>query len=340
MLNNWDAPKHWIRRNPDLPFVSAIVGGLFPGRAIVVSGLVLQPFASDARRFYIDLCCGLLIQGDHMDNKALHFNPRFDAGGGWFSGQPDRQLVINTYINNQWGPEERFTNPFEPGKPFQIRILVLENYFKIAVNGKHICDFPHRVPVSEVKTIYVGGNIRVDFIEFQPPVRLNENGEPILVEQKKREEKVTTVERPLMPFKWTMPADVGGFVSPQTVRFTITPFVSAKRFTCNLLAGGEHFFHFRVDFPNSAEKWAKEAVIRNSTRNYNWQTEERQITTFPFSKGITSDILFVAYGSTVAVDVDGSPFIKFAYRSGDNPALIDKITVEGDCVLQRFVHKS
>lgn len=35
-------------------------------------------------RFYIDLCCGLLIQGDHMDNKALHFNPRFDSGGSWW----------------------------------------------------------------------------------------------------------------------------------------------------------------------------------------------------------------------------------------------------------------
>ncbi|KAK6753474.1 hypothetical protein RB195_012830 [Necator americanus] len=70
-------------RSPELPFVSAIVGGLFPGRAIVVSGMVLQSFASDMKRFYIDLCCGLLIQGDHMDNKALHFNPRFDTGGGW-----------------------------------------------------------------------------------------------------------------------------------------------------------------------------------------------------------------------------------------------------------------
>ncbi|ETN82306.1 galactoside-binding lectin [Necator americanus] len=87
-----------------------------------------------------------------------------------FSGQPDKQLVINSYINNRWGAEERFPNPFEIGQPFQIRILVLENYFKIAVNGKHICDYPHRVPVEEVKTIYVGGNIRVDFIEFQPPV--------------------------------------------------------------------------------------------------------------------------------------------------------------------------
>ncbi|KHJ98186.1 hypothetical protein OESDEN_01827 [Oesophagostomum dentatum] len=65
----------------ELPFVSAIVGGLFPGRAIVVSGMVLQ--SNDMKRFYIDLCCGLLVHGDHMDNKALHFNPRFDSGGGW-----------------------------------------------------------------------------------------------------------------------------------------------------------------------------------------------------------------------------------------------------------------
>ncbi|KHJ82309.1 galactoside-binding lectin [Oesophagostomum dentatum] len=87
-----------------------------------------------------------------------------------FSGQPDKQLVINSYISNRWGTEERFPNPFEVGKPFQIRILVLENYFKIAVNGKHLCDYPHRVPVEDVKTIYIGGNIRVDFVEFQPPV--------------------------------------------------------------------------------------------------------------------------------------------------------------------------
>ncbi|KHJ81885.1 galactoside-binding lectin, partial [Oesophagostomum dentatum] len=87
-----------------------------------------------------------------------------------FSGQPDKQLVINSYISNRWGTEERFPNPFEVGKPFQIRILVLENYFKIAVNGKHLCDYPHRVPVEDVKTIYIGGNIRVDFVEFQPPL--------------------------------------------------------------------------------------------------------------------------------------------------------------------------
>ncbi|VDL65091.1 unnamed protein product [Nippostrongylus brasiliensis] len=209
-----------------MPFVSAIVGGLFPGRAIVISGLVL-PSANDAKRFHIDLCCGLLIQGDHMDNKALHINPRFDSGGGWFSGQPDRQLVINSYISSKWGAEERFPNPFEPGKPFQIRILVLQNYFKIAVNGKHVCDYPHRVPISDVKTIYVGGNIRVDFIEFQPADT---------------------------PFTWQLPSELGGFVTPQTLRFTLTPFMRAKRFNINLMAAEEYAFHFRVDFRDADDK--------------------------------------------------------------------------------------
>ncbi|CAJ0590612.1 unnamed protein product [Cylicocyclus nassatus] len=327
-------------RSPDLPFVSAIVGGLFPGRAIVVSGMVLQASSSDAKRFHIDLCCGLLIHGDHMDNKALHFNPRFDTGGGWFSGQPDRQLVINSYVSNRWGMEERFPNPFEIGQPFQIRILVLENYFKIAVNGKHICDYPHRVPLEDIKTIFVNGNIRVDYIEFQPPVRIGEDGRPIVCDKQERNEKVITVDRPLLPFSWTFPEEMYGFVSPQSIRFTLTPFMSAKQFTCNLKMGDEWIFHFRVDFRHAADKHSKDVVIRNSTKKGRWQVEERETANFPFSKGLTSDILFTAYGSSLAVDVDGAHFVKFNYRPGDDPSKIDKVTVNGDCVLQRFVHRT
>lgn len=121
-----------------------------------------------------------------------------------------------------------------------------------------------------------------------------------------------------MPFSWTIPKELNGFISPHTVRFTLTPFMSAKRFTCNLRAGDEYLFHFRVDFRQSSDKYSKvcifysnvwlycprivqDAVIRNSTRKMKWLTEEREISRFPFSKGITCDILFIAYGSTVAV---------------------------------------
>ncbi|ULT87972.1 hypothetical protein L5515_007119 [Caenorhabditis briggsae] len=158
-----------IIRSPDLPFVSSIVGGLFAGRAVVVSGMVLPGFASDRKKFDIDLCCGLLIDGDHMDNKALHFNPRFEAKAGWFSGPADDKLVINSFVSGQWGAEERFDNPFKEGEPFQIRLLVLEKYFKISAGGKHVCDYPHRVPVETIRTISIKGNIRVDYVEFQPP---------------------------------------------------------------------------------------------------------------------------------------------------------------------------
>ncbi|ETN82305.1 galactoside-binding lectin [Necator americanus] len=100
----------------------------------------------------------------------------------------------------------------------------------------------------------------------------------------------------VIPFSWTLPAELNGFCSPQSVRFTLTPFMSAKRFNCNLRAGNEYLFHFRVDFRNASEKYSK-------------------------------------------VDVDGVHCVKFKYRPGDDPTLIDRVTVEGDCVLQRFVHR-
>uniref|UniRef100_A0A1I7XJF8 Galectin n=1 Tax=Heterorhabditis bacteriophora TaxID=37862 RepID=A0A1I7XJF8_HETBA len=153
---------------------------------------------------------------------------------------------------------------------------------------------------------------------------------------------LTTINKPVFPFVWKVPAC--GFVISQSTQFTLTPYISANRFNINFLAADEYFFHFRVDFPNSnrASKIVRHyfhaAVVRNSTKNGCWQVEEREIGQFPFSKGITYDIRMIAYERSIAVDVNGVPFIKFNYREGDNPAKIDKITVEGDCILQRFVH--
>uniref|UniRef100_A0A8R1DP85 Galectin n=1 Tax=Caenorhabditis japonica TaxID=281687 RepID=A0A8R1DP85_CAEJA len=320
----------------ELPFVSSIVGGLFAGRAVVISGMVLPGFAADRKRFDIDLCCGLLIDGDHMDNKALHFNPRFESKSGWFSGAVDEKLVINSFVSGRWGIEERFDNPFKEGEPFQIRILVLEKYFKISACGKHVCDFPHRVPVEQIRTISIKGNIRVDYVEFQPPIGIDTDGKPIVVAPSPKPEVKTRIDKPNIPF--TLPLPIGGFVSPQAARFTITPFLSADRFTINLMSKNEFLFHFRVDMPNAADK-KKAAVIRNSSKNgVNWQTEERTFATFPFHKGITHDVLFTAYGRSVTVDVDGAPFVKFVYRDGDKPTDVDAITVHGDVILHRFEH--
>ncbi|CAI5451012.1 unnamed protein product [Caenorhabditis angaria] len=313
-----------VIRSPELPFVSSIVGGLFAGRSVVVSGMVLPGFASDAKRFQIDLCCGLLIDGDHMDNKALHINPRFDSKGGWFSGPSDDKLVLNSFISGRWGNEERFDNPFKEGEPFQIRIMALEKYFKISASGRHVCDFPHRVELEDIKTISIKGNVRLDFVEFQPPISIGPDGKPNIVAPKPKSEVITKIDKPTIPFQLALPP--GGFVSPQSMRFTITPFLSANRFDINLKSKQEYYFHFRVDMPNQAKKLK---AAKNG-----------HLELFPFHRGITHDVLFTAYGKSVTVDVDGSPFVKFVYRESDSPCEVDSVTVEGDVLLHRFEHKS
>ncbi|PAV63142.1 hypothetical protein WR25_12399 [Diploscapter pachys] len=304
-----DAPLSWVRKNPEVPFVSAIVGGMFPGRAVVVAGHVLQ--SNSQKRFAIDLCCGLLISGDHMDNKALHFNPRFESGGLKDNSRPH---VIPSSLSCQ-----------------------------IAVNGKHLCDYEHRVPVDQIKTISIGGNIRADYVEFQPPIAKDgniQNGGSI----PRPLNEVTRIDKPTIPFSLAIP--IGGFVSPQLMQFTLTPFISGERFVIDLYSIAESVFHFRIDMPKDKQKdydiriehALQPAVVRNSTQNGVWQKEERDIGEFPFHKGITHDITFIAYAKSVAVDVDGMPFVKFIYR-GDDPSRIDRVTVKGDCVLQRFIHR-
>ncbi|VDO54662.1 unnamed protein product [Onchocerca flexuosa] len=73
------------------------------------------------------------------------------------------------------------------------------------------------------------------------------------------------------------------------VLVTGTPLMNAERFTINFLTQTEHFFHFRVDFSVGNQK---EAVVRNSTKNGEWQKEEREMCSFPFRRGITFDIMF------------------------------------------------
>jgi len=110
-------------------------------------------------------------------------------------GKADTDIVLNTLINNKWGAEQRCANhSLAMDKPFSIRILVLVDYFKVAVNGRHLCDFIHRIPWQEIKLIYIGGCCRLDVVEYQGslddgtpstpmpfPGPVDNKGEPIVV---------------------------------------------------------------------------------------------------------------------------------------------------------------
>ncbi|KAI4048460.1 galectin 9, partial [Homo sapiens] len=66
-----------------MPFITTILGGLYPSKSILLSGTVLP----SAQRFHINLC-----SGNHI---AFHLNPRFD----------ENAVVRNTQIDNSWGSE-------------------------------------------------------------------------------------------------------------------------------------------------------------------------------------------------------------------------------------------
>eukprot|EP00118_Oscarella_pearsei_P024624 m.306455 g.306455 ORF g.306455 m.306455 type:complete len:277 (+) comp41252_c0_seq1:48-878(+) len=80
-------------------------------------------------------------------NNALHFNPRFDQ----------RQVVLNSKLNGKYGGEERPPAEFlfEPNRKFKIRIFVTQEDFQLAVNGRCLYFYKHRLPYQAIKRIVI-----------------------------------------------------------------------------------------------------------------------------------------------------------------------------------------
>ena len=86
-------------------------------------------------------------------------NPRFHLG----------EIVRNTdhHGNGQWGPEEKH-GPFifQHGQPFELIISVEHDKYQVAINGAHVFDYHHRVPISEVGRLSIKGDVSVHRIVY------------------------------------------------------------------------------------------------------------------------------------------------------------------------------
>lgn len=103
-----------------------------------------------------------------------------------------------------------------------------------------------------------------------------------------------------------------GFLPPRKLQITGTPRMNATRFEINLMVGQEYLFHLRIDPPardvpqvnfknwiNGYNHLFKGFIVRNSTKNGEWQEEEREIPFFPFkvisSKNLLHILNFICY---------------------------------------------
>uniref|UniRef100_A0A1I8BMU3 Galectin n=1 Tax=Meloidogyne hapla TaxID=6305 RepID=A0A1I8BMU3_MELHA len=275
-------------------------------------------------------------------NVALHINPRFDRGIALFS-KPDRDIVINSLINNVWGAEQRNSNSLLLEKPFSIRILMLRDYFKISVNGKHLNDFVHRVPLESIKCIFICGCVSIDVIEYQG----TKPGSITSCSSEDNSDNICTDEtgpieilKPEIPFIFKL---IGGFLPQKEIFLILTPLLNPISFAINLeCSDDEYLFHMRIDFPpQNNSSGDRGSVVRNNTAHGGlWQKEERQMGRFPFSPGITADLRIIACLESLKVLIDGCHFCEFYYRSpGPVPTQVNRISVVGDVTIQKFTLK-
>ncbi|KAG7466158.1 hypothetical protein MATL_G00161810 [Megalops atlanticus] len=97
----------------------------------------------NADRFHVDF-----VKGPDI---VFHFNPRFN----------EHTVVRNSHLGGCWGPEEREGGfPFAQGRRFELKILVEEGMYKVAVDGTHLLEFEHRIGgLEEVTLLRVVGDV-------------------------------------------------------------------------------------------------------------------------------------------------------------------------------------
>ncbi|XP_034838177.1 galectin-7-like [Maniola hyperantus] len=143
--------------SPNIPCVHAIPGGMFPGRMIRFQGSI----PPGAQRFAINLQCG--PNTDPRDDIALHLNFRF----------VEMCIVRNHLSSMSWGVEETSGGmPLSRGEQFEALVLCEPQSLKVAVNGQHFCEFPHRLPYQRISHFTIDGDVMVQFVGFegaQPP---------------------------------------------------------------------------------------------------------------------------------------------------------------------------
>lgn len=133
--------------NPSVPYVGTM--RVFGGQLLKIVGTPRY----QASRFAINLQTGPNV--NPRDDIALHLSPCFNPPS----------FKRNSLICSSWGPEDS-SGPFlfRPGQRFELMILCQEYNFKIAIDGRHLCDFDHRIAMEEISHLTIDGDVDIHSI--------------------------------------------------------------------------------------------------------------------------------------------------------------------------------
>lgn len=279
--------------NPAVPYTGAIPGGLHPGEAIIVQGTVPQ----DADSFQIDLSCGSSTKP--CSDVALRFRPQFSASPC---------VSCNSMQRESWGKEEAVHQlPYKHGAPFETLIFLHKNAFKVAVNGAHLLEFKHRIPLNRVDTFSISGNVVVYAIGYIPSSAIYSESGDLSV-----------------PYKGSI---LNGLGPGQHITIKGQVCIYPHSFTINLRNSqtGNIALHLNPRIKSAV-------FIRNSYLSEFWGFEERELPFFPFSAGEYFEILILCQPHQFKVAVNGTHLFEFRHRV-QGLSSIDQLEIMGDVEL-------
>uniref|UniRef100_A0A3Q4BJ71 Galectin n=1 Tax=Mola mola TaxID=94237 RepID=A0A3Q4BJ71_MOLML len=265
-----------------------------PGDSFPLHLAVNPPLVCDAFcRFQIDLSSGCSTKPP--SDVALHFSPRF-------KGSPC--VVCNSLLHESWGKEEAlYQLPYRCGAPFETVILVHNDGFKVAVNGAHLLEFKHKIPLSRVDTFSISGKVSVHTIGYIP--------------------NSVSVFSHILCFIFIL----RGLSPGQHITIKGRVSMYPHSFTVNLRNGRTENIALHLN-----PRMKSGVFIRNTYLSEAWGQEERELPFFPFSSGDYFEILILCQPHQFKLAVNGSHLFEFRHRMQDLSS-IDQLEIMGDLEL-------
>jgi len=266
-----------------VPYVSHLTSTLQPGQTLFVQGVV----NSGAQQFQLNLLSGSAQIDPGRGSAPLHVNVRFNEG----------KIVLNSMAaGGEWGKEERASNPFKAGEPFDLRVRVHPDKFEIIANQADVAEYKFRQPLETINYLNLNGDIGLSKVHW--------GGRYIK-----------------LPFETPFPQGSLGAGD----RVFIYGEAKGKRFAVNLLGPGgpgDVLFHFN---PRFGEK----AVVRNAANGGQWGAEERE-GAFPFKHDKKFDLAIINEPYSIQIFVDNQRFCTFQHRTPNPLGDYRGVQVEGD----------
>ncbi|CAJ0599886.1 unnamed protein product [Cylicocyclus nassatus] len=218
---------------------------------------------------------------------VLNINLRFD----------EMKIVMNSYLNGEWGKEEGKSMPYKQGEAYDLKIRVQEVGFEIWCDEKKLHTYKHRIGYDAIDYIQIEGDCTLSGVHW--------GGRYYNI-----------------PWETAFPD--GNLRAGQSI--LIHAISKGESWSLNLLGEGEDgediLFHFN---PRFGEK----QIVRNSQIDGYWGEEERE-GPFPFEKKHGFDLRIENEPYAIHIFVNNERIGTFKHRTPQPTEDYTGIRIDGD----------